>query len=258
MTDELSKSLDALAASGLNWVTFVPCPERDALSAVPASSRGQPPPPVPPGCPPQAGYGLLLLLSLGPTFGEHTNYAEAKSLDPFDDRALELTTALLAKHFESSGPAQVLYPGRQVIDLRAWMRVGQVEYPSLLGIGIRPDCGLWFAVRAAAWVRVSPEQRRLLQERYPPLNGVSPCESCSTKPCLDACPVDALRAGAKRLETCVEHRASTGSSCVDRCSSRLACPVGQGYRYPEAQLRYHYGRSLNTIVRWKARQVGSA
>jgi len=237
MAKSLSAALDDLASEGLNWVSFVPAADG----------------PIPRGCSNAAGDGLLLVLSLGAAFAEHTNFADSSIENPFDTRATELVRPVLREYFDELAPAVLLYPGSAVLDLRAWMAAGRIEYPSLLGIGIRPDCGPWFAVRAAAWVRIQISQRELLETRYPSLAGDSPCDSCKDKPCLVACPVDALRAGEARLNTCVEHRVQVGSECAERCHARLACPVGQRQRYPDPQLRYHYRNSLSAIVRWKQR-----
>lgn len=237
MGKSLSAALDDLAALGLNWVSFVP------------AAAG----PIPKGCSNEPGDGLLLLLSLGTTFAQQTNFADSPISNPFDVRAAELVRPFLREHFEQLAPASLLYPGPTALDLRAWMVEGRVEYPSLLGIGIRPDCGPWFAVRAAAWVRIEAAHRALVETRYPPLSGSGPCDTCKDKPCLSACPVDALRASEVRLNTCVDHRVQLGSECAERCHARCACPVGRRHRYPDEQMRYHYRYSLNAIVRWKHR-----
>ncbi len=237
MATHLAAALDDLASQGLNWVSFVP------------AAAG----PIPHGCSSESGDGLLLVLSLGATFGEQTLFDDPDVENPFDVRATQLVRAFLSRHFEQCSPATLLYPGEVALDLRAWLAAGRVEYPSFLGTGIRPDCGPWFAVRAAAWVRCDESQRALLEARYPALTGSSPCESCDGKPCLVACPVDALRAGSAHLNVCIEQRTRPGSTCAEQCHARSACPVGSRHRYAEAQMRYHYRNSLLAIQRWRAR-----
>ncbi len=240
MSEALDQELTKLAAEGLNWLAFVP------------SELG----PTPAGCQANADNGLLLLLSLGPVFGRQTAFRGGTE-NPFDQRARSLTQDFVARHLTPHDPAvELLYPGPAQLDLRAWLQAGAVQFPSRLGIGIRPDCGTWLAVRSAVWVTPPVELRRLLIRRYPPLKGESPCDSCTEKPCLDACPVDAQRLETGRLERCIEQRLVEATPCAERCGSRSACPVGTEYRYGEAQMRYHYGVSLRVIREWKASSRG--
>jgi len=238
---EIEPALSELASGGLNWIAFVPA--GDAAT--------------PEGCVPGDGRGLLLFLSLGAAFWERT---EVTGSDPLDARATALTLAFMDRVLRGGDPdCELLYPGDRGLDLRAWLERGQVQHRSRLGTGIRPDCGPWFAVRSAVWARVSPDQQASLRRRYPALLGPSPCEACVETPCVRACPGAALSAkaplGVADLDRCVAHRLREASSCADRCLARLSCPVGAEHRYSDAQLRYHYGRSLRAIRRWKGCDV---
>ncbi len=236
VSHEIEQDLTALADQGLNWIAFVP------------GQLG----PTPEGCQERAGNGLLLLLSLGATFGRQTAFADELG-HPFDRRATRLAQGFMERHVMPHDPsAKLVYPGPTRLDLRAWLEVGGVQFRSRLGIGIRPDCRPWLAVRAAIWAAPCDELRQALLDRYPPLVGPSPCDDCADKPCLDACPVDAHRLTTGRLERCIEQRLLDHSTCTQRCWSRSACPVGADQRYDEPQMRYHYGVSLRVIRDWKA------
>ncbi|MBC7173289.1 MAG: hypothetical protein H5U40_12700 [Polyangiaceae bacterium] len=93
---------------------------------------------------------------------------------------------------------------------------------------VHPVHGPWVGLRAAVVVDIAGPAVAAADP--------SPCESCATKPCLDA------------YETAVS--ASGGDGAVTRESLareyplwlriRLVCPVGQASRYPDDQAEYHY------------------
>ena len=68
-----------------------------------------------------------------------------------------------------------------------------------------------------------------------------PCDSCSDRPCLSACPVDAFRDGVYDVAACARHlRTEAGADCVEEgCRVRRACPVGVGYAYEPLQAAFH-------------------
>ncbi len=113
-----------------------------------------------------------------------------------------------------------------------------------LGLGMNPAFGLWWAYRLLIWIDQPIEIDGTMDV-------VDVCQSCEDKPCLSACPVSALhKTGMDKWQTCSGHRLSEGSSCEDRCFSRLACPVASEHRYIEPQMQYHYRASLVTIRKW--------
>lgn len=68
-----------------------------------------------------------------------------------------------------------------------------------------------------------------------------PCDSCTAKPCLTACPTGALNAQGYDLPACHTFLDSPqGSNCMKNgCGNRRACPISQAYaRLPE-QSAYH-------------------
>lgn len=115
-----------------------------------------------------------------------------------------------------------------------WARRGGAGHVSPLGLNIHPTYGLWHAYRAALLFPVEFD--------IPvPRPGPPPCETCATKPCLAACPVEAFDGTAYDVPACVAHvAAEPGKNCMSRgCLARHACPVGQGFAYAPAQAQFH-------------------
>lgn len=80
----------------------------------------------------------------------------------------------------------------------------------------------------------------LLPEAPAPDRRPSPCDTCVDKPCLDACPVGALTAKGYDVPACHAYldTLEPGTSCLNGCLVRRACPVGQDRR-SEAQSAHH-------------------
>ncbi|CAN7339421.1 MULTISPECIES: 4Fe-4S dicluster domain-containing protein [Ensifer] len=106
---------------------------------------------------------------------------------------------------------------------------------SPLGILIHPRYGLWHGYRGALAFDepLAADSERLASH---------PCDTCVDKPCISACPAGALERLQFDVGRCRSYlRTEAGrSGCLEHgCLARDACPVGQDYRYPPAQLRFH-------------------
>lgn len=227
----------ALELEGMNWFAFA-----DASLGPTSPAIG-------------AHQGLLLVLSLGRAFAERTSYAPPLGNDPFDERSLNLVEPLLRDHFLRWDPAaHVVYPQQSSsINLLVWLAAAKAQYTSRLGIGLRPDCGTWFAVRAAIVTHLPMDVREWIAGRFPPLpDAPSPCETCVDRPCEPVCPASAVTSPFD-LTKCINQRLTEGSVCAQGCAARLACPVGAEYRYSASQMDYHYGVSLRMLRRWTGR-----
>lgn len=234
LLERFVQAVDDLHGAGLNWLAYARATEGPADAAV------------------RPHQGVMLLLGLGGAFGQSTRYESSES-DAFDERARKLVLPFISDHLEPHDPhTRLVYPSAAVhIHLMAWLSVARAQFPSRLGIGIRPDCGTWFAVRAAVVTDLPTAAETWLRSRYPAvdLTADSPCTQCQHTPCVQACPATAIGASFD-LESCVGHRLVPDSSCATRCHARLACPVGAEFRYPEPQIAYHYGVSLTMLRRW--------
>lgn len=71
-----------------------------------------------------------------------------------------------------------------------------------------------------------------------------PCDTCSEKPCLTACPVHALSGNGYNLDACHGYlEQPKGADCMNNgCGNRRACPVSQAYARLSEQSAYHMGQ----------------
>ena len=114
----------------------------------------------------------------------------------------------------------------------AWaQRTGQI-WASPITLLVHDAQGLMVSFRGALALR---EQLSL-----PPVRE-RPCNSCKDRPCMTACPVDALRASGYDTTACHEHLNTTrGQTCmVSGCLARRACPISQEYGRLDGQSAYH-------------------
>jgi Fe-S-cluster-containing hydrogenase component 2 len=77
----------------------------------------------------------------------------------------------------------------------------------------------------------------------PPPN---PCLACIDRPCLSACPVDALSSQKYDLPLCKDHITTVDrSGCMTHgCAARRACPVSRSSGRLPAQSAYHMQRFI--------------
>jgi epoxyqueuosine reductase len=112
----------------------------------------------------------------------------------------------------------------------AWaLRSGRV-HQSPVSLLIHPDTGLFFSLRGAI----------AIPDDIPQDAGASPCSTCTTKPCLTACPVQALTAQGYDVPACHSFLDMVaGSDCMGQgCAVRRACPVARDRRLP-VQSAFH-------------------
>jgi len=109
-------------------------------------------------------------------------------------------------------------------------RAGMASSP--IGMLVHPEAGLWVSIRGAL---------ALKEALSLPAPGPCPCLSCSDRPCLSACPVQAFRAESYDTAACHAHLDTPpGTACLDQgCAARRACPVSQGYPRDPAQSAFH-------------------
>lgn len=115
------------------------------------------------------------------------------------------------------------------------------HHSSPFKVGINNQWGSWFAYRAVVLVK-----SRFIKEDVAS-NEMSPCVSCTAKPCVSACPANALAANEYDFNACIQYRKQDSSQCKDRCIARMACPVSQAHQYSLEQINYHYSLTMNAI-----------
>ena len=105
---------------------------------------------------------------------------------------------------------------------------------SPLGLLVHPQWGLWHSYRGALALGEHIE--------LPPMpSEPSPCERCTGKPCLAACPVGGFSAQVLAVARCVGHlRSDEGNACLSTgCLARCACPVAPAHRHGHRQAAFH-------------------
>jgi len=82
-----------------------------------------------------------------------------------------------------------------------------------------------------------------------PSAAFDPCPSCAERPCITACPADAVHASGWDAEGCAAHRVGTSGRCDDGCHARIACVYGRAHRYPADAIAYHQSRARDVMAR---------
>lgn len=165
--------------------------------------------------------------------------AAGESADPIDTYSQQQVAAWWAARYPGL-PYRVLYPGDAPVPLQRLGALAGWHHGSPFRVGINAQWGSWFAYRVLMLVDSAFAPT-------PKMVGDPPCASCVSRPCVSACPAQAMAGDGFAFEACVQYRLQPDSACRDRCLARQACPVGIEHRYDEAQLQYHYLRSLRSI-----------
>ncbi len=148
--------------------------------------------------------------------------------DPLDRWSKRIITPWAIAHnatalFPSDGP-----PYAPFLD---WARRSGRAWVSPVGMLVHDHAGLFISYRAAIAL---PEKIAL------PPAGQNPCNSCKTRPCLTACPVNALLSDYD-VSACKAYlNSQSGRDCMETgCLVRRTCPAGRKYaRLPE-QSAFH-------------------
>ena len=100
-------------------------------------------------------------------------------------------------------------------------------------------------VHDTAGMMVSYRGAILIPERLDlTATGPSPCETCQDRPCLSACPVEALTANLYDLDACHAFLdTENGAECMQKgCAVRRSCPISVTYGRMAAQSAFHMER----------------
>lgn len=190
---------------------------------------------APPGC------GTLLLVGPDPVFFWDAFVASPEGTDggadPLDRWSTRVVGGLAADH-----GATALFPfgGPPYQPFLSWARRSGSAWTSPVGLLVHERLGLFVSYRGAL----------ALAERLAlPTPGPCPCETCAERPCLDACPVNALGGDGYDVPVC-HHFLDTnpGRACMTKgCAVRRACPVAPG-PWPRAQSAFHMAAFHGTQV----------
>ena len=192
-------------------------------------------------CDPARRYSQLILIGNGGRALWQTIQREGgHSADPIDDFSVREVRRWLAA--QASGlNYEIVYPGERLIGLQSLGERAGWHFASPFMVGINECWGTWFAYRVAVLADTDFEPTR----RVP---GESPCTTCRSRPCVAACPGNAIESDGFNLASCVNHRLRPDSACRTTCLARLACPVRAEHRYDDDQIRHAYAISLRFIL----------
>lgn len=137
---------------------------------------------------------------------------------------------------KAAGSIDVAYPfgGPPYEPFLAWAKQTGEAFDSPIGMLVHSRAGLMISYRGGL----------IFDGRLPlpAMHHANPCESCETRPCIAACPVDALSdQHFYDVPNCKAHiQTPQGVSCMkDGCASRRACPVSKAFARPAEQSAFH-------------------
>lgn len=175
------------------------------------------------------------LLMLGPADNFWTRLQQEPEYldglpDPIDRWSTRVIHALAAQldaapFLPFGGPPYAPFLSWAMKTARAWS--------SPVGMLVHDETGLMVSYRGALAFRARLD--------LPP-TGAKPCDSCAAKPCLSACPVDALSAETGyNTRACQSYlTTNAGKSCLSQgCIARRACPISAGANRSPAQSAHH-------------------
>jgi epoxyqueuosine reductase len=151
--------------------------------------------------------------------------------DPLDRWSRRVLTALAADlgataHFPFDGPPWLPFQSWAIASGRAWQ--------SPVRLLVHATAGLWVSFRGALALPFVPD--------LPPLP--NPCDSCTERPCLTACPAGALTGAGYDVPACHAYLdTAPGRTCLSQgCRVRAACPVSARHARLPAQSAHHMSR----------------
>jgi len=155
---------------------------------------------------------------------------------PAGDHPLDTWCRAVLEDIARRFGATALLPsdGPPYLPFQRWATRAADVYRSPLGILIDPLYGLWHGYRGAlafpGRLALPPQEAR-----------TNPCEACSGRPCLSACPVAAFGEAGYDVPACAAHlRTQEGTDCMSLgCRARRACPVGRDAAYEAPQAAFH-------------------
>jgi len=188
---------------------------------------------------------LILIGHGGQLLWKKINSSSFDSNNPIDDYSRLQTEMFFSRHF-STDDFEIIFPAltssekQKSIGLQKLGEIIGWHNESPFRVGINQEWGSWFAYRAV----VLAKSDYLVNQND---QALSPCSQCETKPCIQACPANALVGDGLDLDQCISYRKKADSKCKGRCLARMACPVAKEHQYEIDQIQYHYSLSMRMI-----------
>jgi hypothetical protein len=177
--------------------------------------------------------------SYWPVFSSSSEYRDGlpDSLDRWSKRVAELVANELG--------LKAIYPfeGPPYLPFQQWAKRAETLSQSPLGLMIHPQYGLWHSYRFGLLIPPTRHLGTLATNAGEKCGSETqnPCESCETQPCLQTCPVSAFDINGYDVDGCAAYLKQTPEArChLEGCLARLACPVGESFRYDAEQHCFH-------------------
>jgi len=213
-TFPLSDLVSRLEGKGLAWLGSFPLDEGEHLFAERAAQPSR----------------VAIIGNVGSMIWPVFDQARQQSPDLTLDRWTEEVVGHIATEF--SLDAVFPFNGPPYHPFIRWAKRTGALFSSPLGLTIHPTYGLWLAFRAALLIDHELDE--------PEVMAGHPCDDCSDRPCLSTCPVNAFTAEGYKFEACLNHVAMPVNACRQSgCLARIACPVGQHFRYQKPHAAFH-------------------
>ncbi|MEE9389560.1 MAG: ferredoxin [Paracoccaceae bacterium] len=146
------------------------------------------------------------------------------------DRWSKRTVPMLAA--KTGGTAIYPFGGPPYAPFISWAQQSAAIWASPVGLLVHATAGLFVSFRGAiALPYAVPDPQQPAQ----------PCATCGPKPCLSACPANALTGTGYDLAACHSYLdTAPGRDCLDNgCAARRSCPVSQTYGRNPEQSAHH-------------------
>ena len=182
------------------------------------------------GCP----EGTKTLLMLGPKESAFWTFITAQpefqdaNPDPMDRWSTRVITEL-ANQF--GGGAIFPFGGPPFQPFIGWAKRTGRAWASPVGILVHDQAGLFASYRGAIALPFTLDLPDAPQK---------PCETCADKPCLTACPVNAMGDHPYDVPRCKEYLREPDQTCISHgCQVRRVCHISKSYGRNPAQSGYH-------------------
>jgi epoxyqueuosine reductase len=189
---------------------------------------------------------LILIGHAGQSLWDKVKASNFVSIDPIDVYSKHHTTEFFRQYF-SEQDYEIVFPTKNQtsIGLQALGKIVGWHNESPFRVGINQKWGSWFAYRAVVLIKAN-------YLTSAPMSDESPCNNCVEKPCIAACPANALVENSLDIVLCTGYRMQSDSQCKDRCIARMTCPIAKEHQYKLEQIGYHYSLSMKMIESYQA------
>ena len=180
------------------------------------------------------GDGTLVLLGPDdPGFWDHV-ITEPEYLDGARDPLDRWSTRVITEIANEVGGRPLFPFGTPARPFISWALRSGRAWQSPVMILVHDVAGLMVSYRGAVLL---PEHSEIANAT------ASPCEACADKPCLTACPVNAMSSQNYNLDACHAWLDQPGGQdCLSRgCAARRSCPISKNYGRSEKQSAFHMG-----------------